>query len=141
VWGLVKVLGDVLRHSQPAEEREAPGPNTGTLWDNTDPGLLFVKMGQGQILIVEIARQIGIWREPLMKCPFCSSLMEKGVLRSRGGVFFLPDGEGLPRLYTKKEMEKHNAIYLPPRMLSFTAEYPVAHTCRTCGKIIIDFQK
>lgn len=36
-----------------------------------------------------------------MKCPFCGQEMEQGKLRSRGGLFFLPEGEGLPKLYTR----------------------------------------
>ena len=36
-----------------------------------------------------------------MECPFCMKEMEKGTLQSRGGVFFLPDGESLPKLYTE----------------------------------------
>ena len=32
-----------------------------------------------------------------MKCPFCGQEMEQGKLRSRGGLFFLPEGEGCRR--------------------------------------------
>lgn len=74
-----------------------------------------------------------------MKCPYCENDMEKGVLRSRGGVFFLPDGENLPKLYTEKEMKKHNAIYMPPYVLERKAVYPTAYACRTCSKIVIEF--
>ena len=41
-----------------------------------------------------------------MKCPCCNNEMEKGKLRSKGGVFFLPDGEKSPKLYTENEMKK-----------------------------------
>ena len=34
-----------------------------------------------------------------MKCPCCNNEMEKGQLRSRGGVYFLPDGEKKPLLF------------------------------------------
>ena len=44
-----------------------------------------------------------------MKCPCCNAEMERGELRSRGGVFFLPEGETLPKLYTRRLMEKHRA--------------------------------
>ena len=74
-----------------------------------------------------------------MKCPYCNSEMEKGELRSKGGVFFLPDGESSPLLYTEREMEKHNAVYLPPYMLSLIPEYPTAYICRQCSKIVIDY--
>ncbi len=43
-----------------------------------------------------------------MKCPCCNKEMEKGELRSRGGVFFLPEGEESPKLYTENQMKKHN---------------------------------
>ena len=65
--------------------------------------------------------------------------MEKGKLRSRGGVFFIPDEEKLPKLYAKNEMKKHNAVYLPPYMNSGRVEYPIAYNCRTCSKIVIEY--
>ena len=73
-----------------------------------------------------------------MKCLYCNKEMEKGELRSRGGVYFLPDGEKIPLLYTEHEMKKRNAVYLPPYMLS-NFEYPTAHICRSCSKIVIDY--
>ena len=73
-----------------------------------------------------------------MKCPCCNNEMEKGTLRSNGGVFFLPDGERLPKLYTEREMKKHNAVYLPPYMFS-VADYPVAYICRLCSKIVLEY--
>lgn len=75
----------------------------------------------------------------LMNCPYCSHEMEKGQLRSNGGVFFLPDGEKLPLLYTQQQMRRRNAVYLPPYMTSRPAEYPTAYLCRACSKITIDF--
>ena len=74
-----------------------------------------------------------------MTCPWCNGEMEKGELRSRGGVFFQPDGESLPLLYTQREMKKHRAVYLPPYMLSLPAEYPTAYICRQCAKIVIEY--
>jgi len=74
-----------------------------------------------------------------MKCPYCQREMEKGQLRSRGGLYFLPDGEKAPKLYTEKEIKKHNAVYLPPYMMSVVPEYPDAYICRNCTKIVIDF--
>ena len=73
-----------------------------------------------------------------MKCPYCNNEMDKGELRSKGGVYFLPDGEKTPLLYTDREMKKHNAVYLPPYMLG-GVEYPTAHICRSCSKIVIDY--
>ena len=65
--------------------------------------------------------------------------MEQGKLRSRGGLFFLPEGEGLPKLYTRREMEKHRAVYLPPYALRWWADYPAAQICRSCSKIVVDY--
>lgn len=71
-----------------------------------------------------------------MKCPYCNNEMDKGKLRSKGGVYFLPDGEKTPLLYTEQEMKKRNAVYLPPYMVG-PAEYPTAYICRVCSKIMI----
>ena len=78
-------------------------------------------------------------RDSHMKCPFCGQEMEQGKLRSRGGLFFLPEGEGLPKLYTRREMEKHRAVYLPPYALRWWADYPAAQICRSCSKIVVDY--
>ena len=74
-----------------------------------------------------------------MQCPCCRCEMQKGKLHSKGGVFFLPDGEKIPKLYTEGQMKKHNAVYLPPYQLDFFPEYPVAYICRSCSKIIEDY--
>lgn len=73
-----------------------------------------------------------------MKCPICGHEMELGKLRSRGGVFFLPNGEKTPKLYTHKEMAKHRAVSFPPFVLDFFPEYPDAYVCRNCRKLIMD---
>ena len=73
-----------------------------------------------------------------MKCPICGHEMELGKLRSRGGVFFLPNGEKTPKLYTQKEMAKHRAVSFPPFVLDFFPEYPDAYVCRKCRKLIMD---
>ena len=72
-----------------------------------------------------------------MKCPYCQNEMEHGVLHSKGGVYFLPDGEKMPSLYTKKEMEKHNAISFPPYIGGDKA-FPMVYVCRNCRKLIMD---
>lgn len=74
-----------------------------------------------------------------MKCPYCNNEMDKGELRSKSGVYFLPDGEKTPLLYTEREMKKRNAVYLPPYMTAISVKYPTAHTCRSCSKIVIDY--
>lgn len=73
------------------------------------------------------------------KCPYCGSEMDRGELKSRGGVYFLPDGEKRPRLYTEEEMKKRNAVYLPPHMTGDPAEYPTAYLCKACSLIMIDY--
>jgi hypothetical protein len=67
--------------------------------------------------------------------------MEKGKLFHKGGAYFLPDGEKYPKLYTKNEMEKHNAVMLPPSPYAFELwpEFPTAHICRSCAKIIVEY--
>ena len=44
-----------------------------------------------------------------MECPYCKSQMERGSLRSRGGVYFLPEGEKIPKLYLDSQFKKHNS--------------------------------
>lgn len=74
-----------------------------------------------------------------MKCPYCGKETEPGKLRSRGGMFFLPDNEKMPKLYTKQEMRKHKAVSLPPFVLDPVLEYPAAYVCRNCKKMFMDF--
>ena len=65
--------------------------------------------------------------------------MERGELRSKGGVYFLPEGEKIPLLYTEKQMRKRNAVYLPPYIMQIPEEYPTAYACRSCSRIVIDY--
>lgn len=74
-----------------------------------------------------------------MKCPYCNNEMGKGELRSKGGVYFLPDGEKAPLLYTERELKRRNAVYLPPYMTAHPPEYPTAYICRSCSKIMINY--
>lgn len=74
-----------------------------------------------------------------MKCPYCNGELERGELKSRGGLFFLPDGESMPMLYTDRQMEKHRAIPLLTNVTSLTSEGQAACVCRECRKIIIDY--
>lgn len=72
-----------------------------------------------------------------MECPYCHSGMECGEFHSKGGVYFLPDGERMPSLYTEKEMKKRNAIAFPPYILG-DKTFPKAYVCRNCKKLIMD---
>ena len=74
------------------------------------------------------------------KCPYCGGELEKVKLISRGGNFFLPDGEKMPVLFTEKSMNKSRAILLPPDIVSDgDVQFPVAYACRVCKKIIIPY--
>ena len=74
-------------------------------------------------------------------CPYCGRELEQGTFHSRGGNYFLPNGEKTPSFYTEKATEKRKAILLPPD--AFSAErpqYPDAYLCRACQKIIIPYE-
>lgn len=80
-----------------------------------------------------------------MKCPYCNKELEKGTLRSRGGNYFLPDGQKDAKIafYTQKHLEKANAIGLPPDPYSFNSsvEWPIAYCFRDCKRIIIEYKE
>lgn len=67
--------------------------------------------------------------------------MEPGMMRSNGGMFFLPEGEALPRFLTAEEMRIHNAISYFPYPLEQTQNVPNAYVCRACGKLFMEFKK
>lgn len=73
-----------------------------------------------------------------MDCPFCGKKMGKGTLRSRGSNFFQPEGAKLPRWYAKKHMEKAGAVPLPPSPYT-GGDWPEAHICQVCRKIVINY--
>ena len=75
-----------------------------------------------------------------MLCPYCGQTMEKGVLRSRGGVFFLPDGECSPLFYTAKQMQRHHAVLPASDMYSVTVGFPIAYACRARAKRLIEYE-
>lgn len=71
-------------------------------------------------------------------CPWYNRSMEPGTLCSRGGTFFLPDGESLPGLYTKSSMEKKRAVLLGQHSPVLGQIAPAqAHICRHCKRIIL----
>ena len=75
------------------------------------------------------------------KCPNYGGEIEKGTFRSRGGNFFLPEGEKTPIWYTEKSMKKRNAIYLPPYFLSSPPiQWPEAYVCRNCKIVIFPYE-
>lgn len=68
-------------------------------------------------------------------CPWCNQSMEPGTLCSRGGTFFLPDGESLPGLYTKSSMEKKRAVLLGQHSPVLGQIAPAqAYVCKTAKK-------
>ena len=78
------------------------------------------------------------------KCPWCGGDLEKGVLRSKGANYFLPDGQKPSKIkfYTNDYLSRANAIALPPDPyggLFEKPEWPEAHACRKCHKIIISY--
>lgn len=76
-----------------------------------------------------------------MKCPYCNNEMEKGILRSGGSNFFLPDGEKVPLILRDGSLKKKNAIPLPPSPydgLFEPVDWPIAFVCRTCKKMIVE---
>ncbi len=79
-----------------------------------------------------------------MLCPYCGAELESGTLRSRGGNYFLPEGVSPCKIsfYTEKFIRKANAVALPPSPYDVSAqpEWPAAHCCRSCKKIIIDYE-
>ena len=76
-----------------------------------------------------------------MECPYCKSQMERGSLRSRGGVYFLPECEKIPKLYLDSQFKKHNAVPLPPYWYSTSVEFPEAWICRNCHRIVIEYEE
>lgn len=77
----------------------------------------------------------------MTKCPYCSNELEKGSFRSRGGNYFLPDGEKNPAFFSEKAFKKCRAIPLPPDFISYgQPQYPLAYVCRNCKKIIISYE-
>ena len=77
-----------------------------------------------------------------MECPFCHSEMTKGTLRSKGGNYFLPEGERNPFSYSQKALEKRRGVMLPPdpyRGALETTDWPEAYNCRKCRKIFISY--
>ena len=70
--------------------------------------------------------------------------MEPGELQSRGGLFYLPKGEEIPKRYTNKEMDKHRAVPLESYYMMVAEKTPdkaapEASICRACRKIILDY--
>lgn len=77
----------------------------------------------------------------IIECPFCKGTLEKGELRSRGGVYFLPEGQKTPTWAIESSYEKRRAISVPPFPLDHPIRFPFAMACRNCGVIILDYEK
>ena len=78
-----------------------------------------------------------------MICPYCGQEMEKGTLHSRGGNYFLPDGESASGISfpAKQYFKKSRAISLPPGPWELSPTWPVAYCCRSCQKLIIEYEQ
>ena len=72
-------------------------------------------------------------------CPVCSGPLTEGKLHSRGGNFFLPDGEKLPITYAKDSIERHNGVKLPPDSFG-GGGLPSCTLCRTCRLIFLPYE-
>ena len=66
--------------------------------------------------------------------------MEKGALRSRGGVYFLPENSKVPTFYTEKPLRKANAIPFPPFPLDLEICFPEAYVCRKCHVLVMEYE-
>ena len=65
--------------------------------------------------------------------PFCHQKLARGKLRSRGGVYFLPDGKKPPLILTEAALRNVGAIPLPPSPIDIPITFPEAFTCRNCS--------
>lgn len=66
--------------------------------------------------------------------------MEKGVLRSRGAMFFCPEGKRVP-VYARRFLQKAAAVVLPPSPWSpeWKQDWPEAWCCRNCKTLVIPY--
>jgi hypothetical protein len=68
--------------------------------------------------------------------------MEKGKIKSRGNVHWMPDGTWEPLVIkTRKKYEEMGAVLLPPYWYSasLARQWAVGYVCRKCGKMIVEF--
>ena len=78
--------------------------------------------------------------EAFQNCPYCGGTLEKGALRSRGGVYFLPENSKVPTFYTEKPLRKANAIPFPPFPLDLEIRFPEAYVCRKCHVLVMEYE-
>ena len=74
-------------------------------------------------------------------CPYCFGPLEKGELRSRGGVYFLPENSKMPAFFTEGSMRKANAIPFPPFPLDMQIRFPDACVCRNCRVLVMEYEE
>ena len=73
-------------------------------------------------------------------CPYCGEPLEKGELRSRGGVYFLPENSKMPAFFTEGSMRKANAIPFPPFPLGVEHSFPQSYVCRKCHVFLMEYE-
>lgn len=90
-----------------------------------------------------LGRKVGTMSKnfQVSSCPYCGGALEKGALRSRGGVFFLPENSKVPAFYTEGAMRKASAIPFPPFPLEMQICFPDAYVCRTCRMVVMAYQE
>ena len=76
--------------------------------------------------------------EKFQNCPYCGGALEKGALRSRGGVYFLPENSKVPAYYTEGAMRKAGAVPFPPFPLDTQIRFPEACVCRNCRVLVME---
>lgn len=76
----------------------------------------------------------------LSNCPYCGGPLEKGELRSRGGVYFLPENSKTPAFYTEGAIRKANAIPFPPFPLDLEIRFPKGYVCRNCHVLVMEYE-
>ena len=78
--------------------------------------------------------------EKFRNCPYCGGTLEKGMLRSRGGVHFLPENSKMPAFFVEELIRKANAIPFPPFPLDLEIRFPEACVCRKCRVLMMTYE-
>ena len=73
-------------------------------------------------------------------CPYCGEPLEMGELRSRGGVYFLPENSMMPTFFMEGSMRKANAIPFPPFPLGVERNFPKSYVCRKCHVFLMEYE-
>lgn len=74
-----------------------------------------------------------------MLCPYCNQEMEKGSIKSRDGIYWLPEGgRRLTAAFSKKSVR----LMDPETAADLAAEQQItAYRCAPCKKIVIAYEE